>query len=268
MISLQNYFIEPNYDILIETNIDQLFGIFDKQLGKIDNNKIFDQIIEKLMVQQHIEYYEYESDDSALKNVKGRWGIDPKTKNYYITIEIPKSINQIKLNKQISRNILHELLHVLNDQKIPTFVTKKTNNKSKRFNTRNSVNPNTYNFNNVTDSDLVKYLEYVTHIREKANFAFTIALSCYFDMNNKSPYDIFTDNYEKIKDYYTGQIDTTTFNNYIAEQKLDAIELFSMQYAMFHLGQRRYINQVYSILRLSIKYWKRLNSLLGEPYGN
>ena len=267
MISLKNYFIQPNYDILIETNIDQLFSIFDKHLGKIDNSEIFDQIVEKLMIQQHIQYYEYESRDSSLKNIKGRWGIDPKSKNYYILIEIPKLIDHSKLDKQISRTILHEVLHVLNDQKIPNFITKKINNKIKRFNTRNTINPHTYNFNNLSDKDLINYLEYVSHIREKANFAFTIALSCYFDMDNKSPYDIFVDNYKKIKDYYTGQIDTTTFNNYIAEQKFDAVELFSMQYAMFHLGQRRYINQIYSILRLSTKYWKRLNNLLGEPYG-
>ena len=105
MISLQNYFIEPNYDILIETNIDQLFGIFDKQLGKIDNNKIFDQIIEKLMVQQHIEYYEYESDDSALKTFP-----DIKPQPLRVAMDIARSTSKTHYAPLWEKDFLRVLL--------------------------------------------------------------------------------------------------------------------------------------------------------------
>ena len=164
-----------------------------------------------------------------------------------------------------------ESVTILNDKQIPDFITKKLKTKNKPtteqlFNTRNSIDPHTYNFYEVNTEDMIKYLEYVSHLREKANFAFTIALSCYFDMNNISPDKIFEDNFKRINEFNTGQINIPTFNRYITNLKLDSINLFEMQWAMFHVGQKKYINQIYSILRLSIKYWKRLNKLLGEPY--
>jgi hypothetical protein len=269
MLTLQNYFIEPNYDILYETNVDQLFDIFEKNLNKIDNNIEFDKIVGDFLEKNHIEYREFKTENKNLKQVKASWGIIPNTSTKYITIEYPNRMDNAIKNKQISRSILHEMIHVLNDNKIPNFITKKNKNdhsESFRFDTRNTVNPHTYNFDNINIDDMIKYLEYVSHIREKANFAFTIALSCYFDMNNISPYEIFEDNFKRIKEFATGEINTTTFNNYLRNQKSDSIELLTMQWAMFHVGQKKYINQIYSILRLSVKYWKRLNKLFGEPY--
>lgn len=270
MLSLRNYFIEPNYDILYETNIDQLFDIFEKSLNKIDNSDDFGNIFTDLIETKPIEIYKFETKNKDLTQLKGGWGINDKTKNYYITIEYPKTINPDILNKQIIRTMLHELLHILNDEKIPNFITKRIKTKNQtieqRFNTRNSIDPHTYNFYEVNIDDMTKYLEYVSHLREKANFAFTIALSCYFDMNNMSPEEVFDDNFKRIKEFNTGQIDIQSFNRYVTNQKTDTIELLSMQWAMFHVGQKKYINQIYSILRLSVKYWKRLNKLLGEPY--
>lgn len=269
MLSLHNYFIEPNYDILYETNVDQLFDIFEKTLNEIDNNDDFDKIVGSFLEKNNIEYREFKTDDKNLKQIKASWGIIPNTSTKYITIEYPIKIDIVTKNKQISRSILHEMIHVLNDDKIPNFITKKNKNdhiESFRFDTRNTVNPHTYNFDKIDTADMIKYLEYVSHSREKANFAFTIALSCYFDMNNISPYDLFENNFKRIKEFATGEINTTTFNNYLRNQKLDSIELLTMQWAMFHVGQKKYINQIYSILRLSVKYWKRLNKLLGDHH--
>lgn len=274
MISLNNYFMKPNYDILTETNIDRLFDIFEKELSNIDDNPNFDQIFRNFNEENNIMINFKQTKDKYLNQVKGnsKESInDDKQKYHIINIEVPINVvDEDRTNKQMIRTILHELIHILNDEKIPNFITNKKTNKfstmEERFNTRNTLNPHTYNFNEINIEDMKKYLDYVTHIREKANFAFTIALSCYFDMNNKSPEEIFNDNFEKIKYYESGQIDTKTFNNYLLQQKLDSIELFTMQYAMFYVGQKQYINQIYSILRLSVKYWKRLNKILGEPY--
>ena len=263
---------ETDLELLNETLIDNLFDIFDKNLGNIYSQEFINKLNE-YFEKENITIEFIKKDVPA---ISGKALQLTDNKGYKIKIFIPLNVDDSYeySEKIVLRTIIHEITHILTEYKIPDFAIIKFPgsifNTYQRFSTKNIKN-HTYNVLTYKLSDLEKYLEYVLHIREKSSFATSVALSCYFDLAGpkRNPKDLFNSNFQVIKEYLNNQISYYTITRHMSQIDGDALELFLIQFAVAALRKNGKIYKIYQyqmnhFLKLCIKYWNRLNKLFGE----
>lgn len=161
----------------------------------------------------------------------------------------------------ISLKKIPNYLPVMEPYKIGSFEFKRFRNISTR-----KVIPATYDIGKETPEDLVKYLTYVFHMREKSSFAFTIVYAFSKSLHHPNIENVFNLNKEIINRYINNQISPTELNNYISSFEGDSVQLFQIQYAVYKLNEKKYKTQLNSFFNLLIKYEKRLNKLFSKEF--
>ncbi len=177
------------------------------------------------------------------------------------TIEIlfPKNItsfNQIN-QKHLIHVLLHEFSHFITDAKIPKLITVK--HQSKQQLAQQLVPPSQNIMFNDNFKNVKQKLDYVLHIRELPNFAFSIAVSMHFYKKPNS----FEENKIVVDQYFMDHKQIQR-NGYYALLRGDIKELYEIQHFVRYVKEinnkqyLKYSRKLIKFRKLIKKYYRRL----------
>ncbi len=250
MLALNTLFESGNI-ILQETLVDQVF----KSIQIVKNNEpsleLFDKI-EKIFKEKFDIIIEFVRNQNNF--LEGQF-IRPNK----IEILFPNNISSFEQvnQKHLITILLHEFSHYITDTKIPNLINVK--NQKEQSLAQQLVPPAQNIMFNDNFKNVQQKLDYVLHIRELPNFAFSIAVSMIFYKKPNST----KENKVAIDQYFTNK-NNFERNNYYALLRGDIKELFEIQYFVRYVKEinknmyPKYLKKVKRFENLIKKYYRRL----------